>query len=178
MHGLRARVDDEKWMMLEMQFDYGNGNAVVLRFLIRISVLAVHRPDICLIFFERVEVNHPVEDDGMKCSSGRVARILGGDGSVKTEERMGSQGLPLFAPRRGAEIHMLVPLRDAQRNSLVEFVFGKALRRGVHDADEFVIVAMLFIKKRGGMLGVEGGSGFPPVSIIGEVIHPLLDVEI
>ena len=47
--------------------------------LIGLAVLALDRPDACLIFFERIDVDHPVEDDGAKSSAGRVASLLCGD---------------------------------------------------------------------------------------------------
>ena len=50
---------------------------------------------------------------------------------------------------------MLMPLRHAQRDALVQFIFGEALGRGVHHADEFVVVAVLFIEQRSRMLGIE-----------------------
>jgi len=40
-------------------------------------MLALDRPDAGLIFFEWVDVNHPVEDYGMEGSSGGIAGFLG-----------------------------------------------------------------------------------------------------
>ena len=56
---------------------------------------------------------------------------------------------------------MLVPLRDAERNALVELIFAEALGRGVHHANQFVVVAMFFIEQRRGMLGIEIESALP-----------------
>jgi hypothetical protein len=42
-------------------------------------MLAVDRPDACLIFFERIDVHHPVEDYGMEDSTRGVARRLRSD---------------------------------------------------------------------------------------------------
>ena len=49
---------------------------------------------------------------------------------------------------RLAHIHMLVPLRHAERDALIELLLTKAYWRGVHGADQLVIVSMLFIEKR------------------------------
>src|SRR5271167_642274 len=38
-----------------------------------IRVLAIYRPDLRGVFFERIEMHHPVEDDGMKLSACGVA---------------------------------------------------------------------------------------------------------
>jgi hypothetical protein len=46
-----------------------------------IAVLALDGPDAGLIFFEGVDVDHPVEDYGMESSAGGVAGFLGDDGS-------------------------------------------------------------------------------------------------
>ena len=66
-----------------------------------------------------------------------------------------------------------MPLRDAQRNALVEFVFVKALGRGVHHADQLVVVAVLFVEQRRGMLGIKTESRFECVLVVGKVIHLL-----
>ena len=50
--------------------------------LIRVAVLALDGPDVGLIFFERVDVNHPVEDYGKEDSTRGVARFLRGDRSL------------------------------------------------------------------------------------------------
>src|ERR1700674_4187650 len=83
--------------------------------LIRVAVLAADRPDSGLIFFERVDVNHPVEYHGMEGSTGGIAGFLCGDRSPQTKLRMGDQIFVLSSGRRRAEIHVFVPLRDAQR---------------------------------------------------------------
>src|ERR1700727_2599755 len=86
---------------------------------------------------------------------------------------MGKEIFGFASGGSGAEIYVLVPLRDAERNASVEVFFGKALGRGVHCADEFVIVTVLFIEQRGGVFGIEAKSGFHGVSVVGEVIHLL-----
>jgi len=48
---------------------------------VSIAVLALDRPDAGLIFFERVDVHHPVEDYGMEGSTRGIAGFLGGDRS-------------------------------------------------------------------------------------------------
>ena len=56
---------------------------------------------------------------------------------------------------RAAEIHVLMPLRDAQGNALVQIVFGETLGSRVHHAHELVAVAVFFVEQRSRMLGVE-----------------------
>src|SRR6266700_7764563 len=50
-----------------------------------VSVLSIDRPDLCCVFLERIEMHHPVEDDGMKRSAVGIAFLLRGDGSLQTE---------------------------------------------------------------------------------------------
>src|SRR3974390_1070868 len=112
----------------------------------------------------------------MKRATGGVARGLRRDGTAKTELRVRKQGFRLSAFGGRAEIHVLMPLRDAERNALVEIIFGKTFRCGIHDADEGVTVTVFLVKQRRRMLRVEGEEGFAPVSVVREVVHVLRDV--
>jgi hypothetical protein len=49
--------------------------------LVSVAVLALDRPDIRLIFFEWIDVHHPVEDYRMEGSAGGIASFLRGDRS-------------------------------------------------------------------------------------------------
>src|SRR4029077_320212 len=100
-------------------------------------------------------MHHPVEDYGMKGSARGVAGFLGGDRSSQAELGMRRQHIFATIRRRGAEVHVLVPLRDAEWNALVQLILAEALGRGVHYANQFVIVAMLFIEQRRRMFGIE-----------------------
>ena len=48
---------------------------------VAVAVLALNRKNIRLVFFERVDVHHPVEDYGMEGSARGVAGFLRGDRS-------------------------------------------------------------------------------------------------
>src|SRR5579863_3064288 len=115
--------------------------------LICIAVLPGDRPDAGLIFFKRINVHHPVEDYRAEGSAGGIASFLGDDRSSQTELRMRPYHRFAAIWRRRAEIHVLVPLRNAERNARVELLFAHALGRGVHDTNQFVVVAMFFIKQ-------------------------------
>src|SRR5579863_181272 len=82
----------------------------------------------------------------------------------------------LSSGRRGTEIHVLVPLGDAEWNALVEFILPEPLGRSVHYANQFVIVPVLFVEQRGGMFGIEAKGGLKPILIVGEVINLLRNV--
>jgi hypothetical protein len=60
-----------------------------------------------------------------------------------------------------AEIYVLMPLRNAERNALIEILFGEALGRGIHYANQFVIFAVFFVEQRSRMLGVESWKQLP-----------------
>src|SRR5579862_4344403 len=110
-------------------------------------MLPADRPDTRLILFERIDVDHPVEDHRMESSAGGVTGRFGGDRSAQAELGMRREIFGAMAERCGAKVNMLVPLREAQGNSRVELIFGQALGSGVHNADEFVILSMLFIEQ-------------------------------
>src|ERR1700675_4978700 len=97
-----------------------------------VRVLAIDRPDPCRVFFERIKMHHPVENNGMKLSTVGVAFRLSGDRSLEAELGIRSQHFLLAALWRGAEIHVLMPLRDAERNALVQVVFREVLGGGIH----------------------------------------------
>ena len=109
----------------------------------------------------------------MKCSAGRVAGFLRGDGSPQAELRMRSHHFFSTASRRNAEIHVLMPLRHAKRDALVELIFREPLGRGIHHADELVVLAVLFVEQRRRMVGIETEGGFHRISVVGEVVHLL-----
>src|SRR5580658_3283314 len=91
---------------------------------IGVAVLALDRPDVSLIFLEGVDVHHPVEYHREKSAASGVAGFLGGDGSFETELRIRTAHLFEMAQRGDAEIHVLVPLRHAERDALIELLFG------------------------------------------------------
>ena len=64
---------------------------------------------------------------------------------MKPELRVGYGNCFVFTWGRKAKVHVLMPLGDAERDALVEVIFGGPFRGGVHDADQFVAVAVLFI---------------------------------
>ena len=70
---------------------------------------------------------------------------------------------------------MLMPLGYAERDALVESILSETLRGGVHYADEFVIVAVLFVKQRRGMLRIEAERRFQRIPVVREVVHLLRD---
>ena len=87
-----------------------------------------------------IDVNHPVEDERDEMTAGCVAGFFGGDAAVEAE--LGVVDLGLGVPKGSeAEIDMFMPAGDAEREALVDLVFGVALGRGVHGADELVAIA-------------------------------------
>jgi len=79
------------------------------------------------------------------------------------------------AQRGAAEIHVLMPLRDAQRNAPIQIVFGESSRSRIHHADEAIAVAVFLIEQGRGMLGVEPGGCFGSVGVVCKVILLLRD---
>src|SRR5215469_16450934 len=96
--------------------------------LVWVTVLPLHRPSARLILLEGIHVHHPVEDHGMKCSSGCITSFRCGDRSTQAELRMGLEEFGSTILRRSAEIHMLVPLRHTQRDAFVQLGFCESFR--------------------------------------------------
>src|SRR5271170_137573 len=107
-----------------------------------VRVLAFNRPHLLRRFFQRIEMHHPVEDDGMKLSAGGIALFFSGNRTAQAKPWMRSQRV-LLAFGRLAVIHMLMPLRDAERNALVQILFGETLGSGIHHAHKPVAAARL-----------------------------------
>src|SRR4051812_17987028 len=72
----------------------------------------------------------------------------------------GLPNLPELSWRRHADIHMLVPARDAERNSLVKGVLGRSVRCVIHDANQFEFATLLSVYERNRVVGPQGLSRF------------------
>src|SRR3984893_14310451 len=110
--------------------------------------MALDRPDVFRFLLERVYVYHPAKNLGHELSARRVTIGLGSNGSHQTEFCVRSPSFILSVGWRKAHVDMGVPLRDAQRNSLIEFIPVGVLGRGVHHADQLVIVPVLLVEQR------------------------------
>src|SRR5512133_2123179 len=128
--------------------------------------------------FNDIRVNHPAERTRMKIAVHRITRGLGRDRTLGAEYRMAIALLGparLFAFLRDAPVHMLVPLRDAQRNAFVETLELRILWHRVHRADEMqrAVVAAL-VEDRRRFRSVEVKCGEKRATIVREVVDPLL----
>lgn len=103
-------------------------------------------PDVVGVGLVRIDVDHPVEDDRDEVAAGGLAGFLGSNAAVEAEFCMVDLRFR-SSERSEAEIDVLVPAGDAQRNALVELIFGIVLGRGVHGADELVAVADFFVEE-------------------------------
>ena len=77
---------------------------------------------------------------------------------------MQRQQVAFFVGRRCAFVHMLVPLRDAERNPLVEFIFAEAPRRRVHHTNQLAIILLLLIERAVGWSGLKRSKASARVS--------------
>ncbi len=78
-----------------------------------------HGPNVFRPLFERVHVDHPAEHAGNEPPSRFVAFRLRRDRPGQSELRVCLKYLAFAVFRRQAEIHVLVPLRDAERNAAI-----------------------------------------------------------
>src|SRR5579871_2902422 len=90
--------------------------------------LAPDIPDFRLRFLQWVEVYHPIEDQRMECPPIGVAFFFRRNRAMQSE--LGAQGFLLAVGGGHAQVYVLVPLRDRERDALVEVVFVVALGSG------------------------------------------------
>src|SRR5277367_1459280 len=124
-----------------------------------IVMLPLDRPDRSRVFLQRVQMYHPIEDNGMKFSARRIALRLCRNRSPQTKFGLWRKHV-LLAFWSLAEIHMLMPLRDTKRNALVQVVFTKTFGRRVHHAHQPILVAILLIQQRSRMFRIKLESRF------------------
>ena len=140
-------------------------------------VVIIGGPDFLRVGFVGIDVDHPTEEVGTKDAAGRIAGFLGGDRAYETELCIRAEVLVFLAFRRGAEVDVLVPARDAERDAVVQLVFRGGYAVGVHGADEFVAAVWRFgVEQRGGFEGIEVEGGGDGVVVFGEVVLGLRDV--
>ena len=84
-----------------------------------------------MIFFEGIDVHHPIEDHGMEGSTGGVARFLSDDRSAQTKFWMWSKSFSALVERSGAEIYVLMPLGHAERDGQVDLIEAAARKLDV-----------------------------------------------
>src|SRR3982074_3815417 len=71
---------------------------------------------------------------------------------------------------------MLMPLRHAEGNSLIELLLAEGYWRGIHGADQLVVLS-LFLRQQGCWLsGIKAKSFADGILVIGEVVHLLRDI--
>src|SRR5438132_4415427 len=103
---------------------------------VRVSCrLALDRPDVFCFLLEGVDVSHPAKELGDELTSSGFAFYFGGERTCQAEARIWSPHFFLFLGRWDAHVDVCVPLRDAQRNAAIEFIFGGFLGCGIHHAD-------------------------------------------
>src|SRR5690349_8046599 len=110
-----------------------------------------NRPDLLRLLLVRINMHHPIKDNRIKFSSRRFALLLGCDRTLESKARILAYHAALLAFWGHTKIHMLVPLRHAEWNALVQVVFAEALGSGIHRADQRVVVAVFFIEQGSGM---------------------------
>src|ERR1041385_3960095 len=92
--------------------------------LVAVSVfhLALDRPDRFLRLLVRIHVHHPAEDLGTEGASRLFASFLRSDRTEQAELRVFAEVRILLSLGRGAEIRVLMPLRDAERNARIQLL--------------------------------------------------------
>lgn len=130
---------------------------------------------------EYVRVYHPTEQVWHEASAHSAARSFGGDWTPGSEHRLPIGRLgparPLITWWK-AQIHMLVPLGNAERDTLIERLLGGSSRLGVHRSNEReAAIGILPIQQRRGPRRIEAERLGDRIAPAREVIDLLWDVR-
>jgi hypothetical protein len=140
-------------------------------------VVIVDGPDFGWVGLVGIHVDHPAKDMGEKESAGSVAGFLCMDGAEQAEFCVGTEVGSQLPRGRLAEIHVLMPARDAERNAAVDLVLVGVDAVSVHNADEFVAAIGSFaIEQRGGLERIKVAASRKSVCGLGEVILRLRQI--
>src|SRR5580704_9674989 len=101
-------------------------------------VVVIGGPDFLWVGLIGIDVDHPSKKVRKELTTGGVAGFLCGDRAEQAELREGAEILGLLSGRSLAEIDVLMPAGDAQRNAVVELVLGCGDAIGVHRSYELV----------------------------------------
>src|SRR6202035_5605937 len=99
------------------------------------------------LFFKWKDMHHPTEEKWHEFAACAIALFLCGNRPGDSEPRIRNKECAFPAAQRKAEVHVLVPLSDAERDQTVEILFIEPCRCGVHCAKQTVTVACLFVKE-------------------------------
>jgi hypothetical protein len=135
-----------------------------------------------IVASEYIGVNHPPEYVLIKRSIHRIALGLRCDRTLGAKNRRStfclgpSRHVAMF---RHTPIHMLMPVGDTERNTVVQLAEARAAGRGVHGADEMKLsVVRPLIEDRGRLLRVEPKDFSDRVAGVGKMVDVLiLDVR-
>src|SRR5262249_53714485 len=128
------------------------------------SVVVMHREDSVERFLVRIDVDHPAEDGRAEAAASRVAGLLGGDGPFEAE--LGPIRVFQLRLRRKTEIGVEMPHCDAEGHALVQLIFCRALRHGVHRAHELIAGSSLFVEQGGWTRRIEFECGQKAIGVI------------
>ena len=137
-------------------------------------VVVMHGKDSVHRIFVRVDVDHPAKDDGMEAAARSVASPLRGNGAAQA--KLGPVGVARLGAGRHAEVRVQMPGRYAQRDALVELLFGGALGHGVHRAHQFVARRSFLVQQGSGTRRFERERFEEAIPVIREVIFGLRKV--
>src|ERR1700727_621986 len=85
----------------------------------------------------------------MELPASRIARLFCRDGTAQPKLRIGTEVRSLLSLWRLADVDVVMPARNAQRNSLVQLVLARLLAVRVHRPHQFVTaVCRLLVQQR------------------------------
>jgi len=139
----------------------------------------VHGEDVFQLVLVGEDVDHPGEDDGVECAAFRLAGFGGADGAEHAELWVLAEVLLNAIGRGAAEVNVFVPAYDAERDTVVQLIFGRLRAVGEHDAFEAIALGgRLTVEQRGRFGRIEVMRGGEDVGLIVEVELGLVDLRV
>jgi hypothetical protein len=124
--------------------------------------MLVRRPDFLRIRLIRIHVNHPTEHVRKERTARRFTPLTSANRPQESEFGVRSEVTRSLSSGGFAEINMLMPVRHAQRNALVQFILGGIHSIRIHRADELVsAVRGVLVEQRSGLQRIEMIPGGP-----------------
>src|SRR5271154_1993505 len=122
-------------------------------------------------------MDHPSEYVRMKLSALGLTSFLGSDRTHQAELRMRTEILELPSGGRFAEIDVLMPARDAKRDSFVQLLLTGVNSIGVHHSYQFVSAVRCFlVEQRGRLQRIKAPPCLEPVRALRKVILGLRNI--
>src|SRR5215471_16175029 len=104
--------------------------------------------------------------------------LVRGDGAEQSKFCVGAEVCGFLSGRGFAEVDVLMPVRDAERDALVQLILRSVDAVGVHGADELVsTVSRFLVEQRGRLEGIEVRTRLESKLVLCKVVLGLRNIR-